>query len=80
MRLIIDALAEYKSNDAGVNSFIILGLATLKSQEAALLVEKVIRDGFSDVRVSGNYPTYKASIGLLNRQDGFFNLPTPGSY
>ena len=66
MRLLIDALAEYKNNDAGVNSFIILGLATLKSQEAALLVEKVIREGFSDTCFSGNYRTYKASIGLLN--------------
>lgn len=66
VRLLIDALAEYKSNDAGVNSFIILGLATLKSHEAALLVETGIREGFSDTCFSGSYRTYKASLGLLN--------------
>ena len=66
VRLLIDALAEYKNNDAGVNSFIILGLATLKAQEAALLVEKVIREGFSDTCFSGSYRAYKTSIGLLN--------------
>jgi len=60
-------LAEYKNNDAGVNSFIILALATLKSQEAALLVEKVIREGFSDTGFSGDYHSYKASIGLFSR-------------
>jgi len=66
VRLFIDALVEYKNNDAGVNSFIILGLATLKSQEAALLVEKVIREGLSDTCFSGSYRTYQASLGLLN--------------
>ena len=54
-------------NDAGINSFVILGLAALKSQEAALLVEKIIRDGFSEISFLGNYLAYKASIGLINR-------------
>ena len=67
VRLLIDALVEYKNNDAGTNSFIILGLATLKSQEAALLVEKAIREGYSDVNFSGDYRCYKRSIGLLPR-------------
>jgi hypothetical protein len=62
---LINALSEYKQNSKGVNSFIILALADLKSQEAALLVEKVIREGYSDINFSGNYNCYKWSIGLL---------------
>jgi HEAT repeat protein len=64
--MLINALTEYQSNDEGVNSFVIMALAGLKSQEAALLVEKVIRDGHSDSGFSGNYHAYKVRIGLLN--------------
>jgi hypothetical protein len=63
--MLINALSEYKQNSKGVNSFIILSLADLKSQEACLLVEKVIREGYSDISFSGNYNCYKWSIGLL---------------
>ena len=64
--MLSNALTGYQNNDEGVNSFIILALAGLKSLEAALLVEKVIRDGYSDSSFSGNFLAYKVSIGLLN--------------
>lgn len=67
VRLLSDVLVDYKHNDSGVNSFLILGLATLKSQEAVLLVEKAIRDGFVDTQFSGDFRMYKASIGLISR-------------
>lgn len=66
VQALVTALAEYRNTDADINSFVILALAILRSQEAALLVEKVIREGCSVNDFSGDYQEYKMNIGLLS--------------
>jgi len=67
VKQLIDSLENYQVNDKVVNTFVIYCLSELKAQDAALLVEKIIREGYTSLDIHDRSQGYTGGKGLLQR-------------
>jgi hypothetical protein len=77
IQVLEEALAEFKTNDEELNSFIIYALSQLKAAESAPLVKSVYDSDRVDLLLMGDYQDFEIAVGMRKKKDRAPDEPLP---